>query len=168
VVIETEHEPIGASSAPGGSAYRWVARVSWLVGVFTALAIFALVPHWYLGIPCALLGFWLSTAVSGASWAVIRGALFWKHQEGDDWRHLWLHRLSLFTLFPATLIGLGGLLYIPNWSDFEFNGHPSLVAVGGSVALGAVAFNLGFGLTAWSLHAIAALLLGLRRGRTRA
>jgi hypothetical protein len=153
------------SFAPGGNVYRWAARLSWWIGLFTALVLFALVPRWYFGVPIALLGFWLSTSASGASWAIIRGAFFWKREEGDDWRHLWLHRISLLVLLPAMSVGLAGLLYIPNWQDFQFNGHPSLVAVAGSVVIGGIAFAFGFGLTAWTLHSIATLLLGLRKIR---
>jgi|SRR5882672_28575 len=160
--MQTETRGISDSFAPGGTAYRWAARLSWCIGLVTALVLFVLIPHWYLAIPIALLGFWLSTAASGASWATIRRAFFWKHQEGDDWRHLWLHRLSLLIVLPAILVGLAGLLYVPNWQDFQYNGHPSLVAVAGSVAIGASAFALGFGLTAWILLSIAALSLGLR------
>jgi hypothetical protein len=167
VLSENTYKGLADSVAPGGLVYRWVTRVSWLVGIFTALTIFAIIPRWYFGILLALLGFWLSTAVSGASWAVVRGAFFWSREEGDDRRHLWLHRLSLLTLLPAMFLGTAGFVFVPNWSDFEFNGHPSLLAVGGSVAVGVIAFNLGFGLTAWSLHTVAAWLLGLRKTGTQ-
>jgi len=125
--------------------------------------LFGLIPHWYFALPIALLGFWLTTALCGASWAVVRGALFWKPEPGDNWRHLWLHRVSAIILLPATLVGSLGLLYIPNWQDFEWNGHPSLVAVAGSIGLGLLTFILGFGLTAWTLFRLAVTLLGLRR-----
>jgi hypothetical protein len=150
------------SASPGGGAYKWAARLSWLSGLVAAGILFVVIPHWYLALPVALIGFWLTTGLGGASWAVIRGAFFWKRKPGDDRRHLWLHRLSLVILLPATVVGVAGLLYLPNWKDFEFNGHPSLLAVAGSVGIGILAFVLGFGLTAWVSFRLAVRLLGLR------
>ncbi len=154
---------LSGSAAPAGAAYMRAARLSWWIGLATAVILFLLIPHWYFGLPVALFGFWLTTAACGASWAVIRGALFWKPEPGDDYRHLWLHRLSALILVPASLVGVAGLVYIPNWQDFEYNGHPSLVAVAGSVGVGVVGFVLGFALTASSLHLVAIRFLGLYR-----
>jgi hypothetical protein len=140
----------------------WAARLTWCAAFVTSLVLFILIPHWYFALPVALFGFWLTTALGGAAWAVIRGALFWKPEPGDDRRHLLLHRLAVIILLPATLVGVAGLLYIPNWQDLQVNGHPSLVAVAGSVGLGLSAFVLGFGATAWALFGLAAALLGLR------
>jgi hypothetical protein len=70
--------------------------------------------------------------------------------------------MAVIILFLATIVGVAGLLYIPNWQDFEYNGHPSLVTVAGTIGLGLLAFVLGFGLTAWTLFRIAAI----RTGRT--
>jgi hypothetical protein len=71
--------------------------------------------------------------------------------------------MAVIILLPATIVGLAGLLYIPNWQDFEYNGHPSLVAIAGSVGLGLLVFVLGFGLAAWALFRVATTLLGLGR-----
>jgi hypothetical protein len=156
-------QKLSDTAAPGGSVYTWAARLSWLAGLAAWAILFLLIPHWYFALPVALLGFWLTTATCGASWAVVRGALFWNPEPGDDRRHLWLHRMAAIILLPATIVGLAGLFYIPNWQDFEYNGHPSLVAVAGSVGLGLLAFILGFGLTAWTLHRAAAGFLGVGR-----
>ena len=71
--------------------------------------------------------------------------------------------MAAIILLLATIVGIAGLRYIPNWQDFEYNGHPSLVAVAGSMALGFLAFVMGFGLTASTLFRVAAMLLGLGR-----
>lgn len=149
------------SSAPFGTLYRAVALLSWLEAIVSAGIVFALIRRWYFALPAAALSFWISQSLNGKSWAVVRGALFWRPEIGDDYRHARLHRLAIFTLLIASAVGLAAFKYIPNWNDFEFNGHPSLVAVAGSVAIGLVALTSAFGLTAWALFSISVRTVGL-------
>lgn len=156
-------ESPASSAAPFGALYTGVARLSWLVALASAALVFALISHWYIGLPVALLAFWISQALSGNAWAVVRGALFWRPEPGDDYRHARLHRLAISILLLASTIGIAAFRYIPNWTDFEFNGHPSLVAVAGSIAIGLVAMFWAFGITAWALFTISVRLVGLSR-----
>lgn len=149
------------SSAPHGNLYRAVALLSWLGALASGGIVFALIQRWYVALPAAALTFWISQALNGRSWAVVRGALFWKPEIGDDYRHARLHRLAVFALLIASAAGLAAFKYIPNWNDFEFNDHPSLVAVAGSVAIGLVALSWAFGLTAWVLFSISVRAVGL-------
>jgi len=149
------------SAAPSGALYKRVTRLSWGMALASAAIIFSLIPHWYVGLPAAILGFWISQALSGSAWAVIRGALFWSPQPGDDYRHAWLHRLAIFILLIASAIGIAAFRYVPNWRDSHLNGRPSLLAVAGSVVIGLVALSWAFGLTAWVFFSISVRLLGL-------
>jgi hypothetical protein len=129
---------VGMHSLPGGRAYAWANRISWCAGIFAAFTFFSLIPHWYFGLPVALIGVWVTTALSGLIWYQFRELLsctepFHRVQAG----------IILVLAFP---IGCIALYLIPNWKDFEFNGHPSLVAVAGSVLLGIVSFIYAAGL----------------------
>ena len=128
----------GLSLGPGGQAYAWAGRVSWWLGAIAALILFALVPHWYLALPVALLGFWLTSGLCGLLWYELREATTCVDR---------LHRtVAALTLILAVPAGVVAFCLVPNWSDFEFNGHPSLVAVAGSLLLGMLSFATAGGL----------------------
>ena len=50
------------------------------------------------------------------------------------------------TLILAVPAGVVAFCLVPNWNDFRFNGHPSLVAVAGSLLLGVLSFATAGGL----------------------
>ena len=127
--------------APGSQAYKWAARISRCLGILAALILFALIPHWYIGLPIALLGFWITEGLCGLLWFEVREVL-----SCDDRTH---RVLSAVRLAVESSVGAVAFYLIPNWSDFEFNGHPSLVAVAGSVLLGIVSFVIAAGLVAF-------------------
>jgi hypothetical protein len=123
---------LALSVEPGGRAYIWAGRLSWCLGAVAALFLLALVPHWYFALPAALVGLRLTTSLCGALWYELRELVNCPDR---------LHRiLAALTLTVATPVGLAGFCLIPNWSDFECNGHPSLVALVGSILLGMVSF----------------------------
>ena len=125
---------------PGARAYMRAARLSWWIGLAAALILFTVVPHWYFGLPLALLGFWLTNSLCGMLWYEVREALACEDR---------LHRsLAGFILIIAFLIGTAAFCLIPNWSDFDFNGHPSLVALAGSLVMGVLAFTIAGGVVA--------------------
>jgi hypothetical protein len=158
---------LGFSSGPYGALYRLVSMLSWIVALASAGIAFALIPRWYVRVPTAALTFWISQALNGSTWAVIRGALFWTLEPGDDYRHARLHRLAIFILLIASAVGLAAFKYVPNWNDFYFNGHPSLVAVAGSLVMGLVALFWAFGIVAWILFSISVRLVGLSSDEQR-
>jgi len=128
------------SAEPDGRAYIWASRISWCIGIFTALILFTLIPRWYIALPVALFGCWVTTSLCGLLWYHLREVLIC----GDR-----LHKtLSALILAVAISVGVIGFCLVPNWSDFEFNDHPSLVAVAGSVALGTVSFVVCSGMVA--------------------
>jgi hypothetical protein len=132
---------LGLNADPGGQAYVWANRISWCIGIFAALVLLALVPHWYITLPVALFGCWVTTSLCGFLWHQVREGLNCTDQ---------LHRiLAAVTLTLAVPVGLGALYLVPNWGDFDFNGHPSLVAVAGSVCLGILSFLLAAGVVAF-------------------
>jgi hypothetical protein len=165
VSLRDDDKSTRISFALGGRAYMLASRFSWWIGLTTAAIIFFLVPHWYISLPVAAVSFGLTTAMCGVAWATITNALSWKAQPDDDYRHLWFHRSAMAALVPASIVGIAGFVYIPNWTDFQFNGHRSVVAVTGSLVLGLVALTWGFGITAWIITRMAALGLGLCRQR---
>jgi tellurite resistance protein TehA-like permease len=131
----------GLNAEPGAQAYVWANRISWCIGIFAALVLFALVPHWYIALPVGLFGCWVTTSLCGLLWYELREAFNCTDQ---------LHRiLAAVTLILALLVGLVALYLIPNWSDFDFKGHPSLVAVAGSALLGVLSFILAAGAVAF-------------------
>jgi len=125
---------------PGWHSYMLAARVGWWISLAAALVLFALVPHWYYGLPSALLGFWLTNGLCGLLWYEVRELL-----TCDD---LWHRRLAGMVLIIVSVVGTTAFCLIPNWTNFDFNGHPSLVALVGSLALGAIAFVIAGGLIA--------------------
>jgi len=134
------------SAEYGGRAYIWAGRVSNCAGIFAALFLFMLIPRWYVAIPIAIFGFWLITSLCGLLWYHLREVLNCRDR---------LHKtLSALTLAVAIPVGVIGFCLVPNWSDFEFNGHHSLVAVAGSVAVGIVSFVVVSGVVALALSAI--------------
>ena len=134
------------SAEPGERANVWAGRFSNCVGMFAALFLFLLIPRWYVAIPAAILGFWLITCLCGLLWYHLQEALSCNDR---------IHKvLSALTLAAAIPVGIIGFCLVPNWSDFEFNGHPSLVAVAGSIALGTVSFVIGSGVIALVVSAI--------------
>ena len=131
----------GLNAEPGGRAYVWANRISWCVGIFASLFLFALVPHWYIALPVALFGCWVTTSLCGLLWYELREALNCTDR---------LHRImAAVTLIIAAPVGLVAFCLVPNWSDFDFNGHPSLVAVAGSMLLGILSFILTAGVVAF-------------------
>ncbi|MFZ0034411.1 MAG: hypothetical protein WAK60_05430 [Sedimentisphaerales bacterium] len=131
----------GLSTEPGSRAYIWAGRVSWCVGISAALILFAMIPHWYVALPVALFGCWVTTSLCGLLWYELREVLNCTDR---------LHRiLSALTLILAIPIGFIAFYLIPNWGDFEFNGHPSLLSVAGSALLGILSFVLGAGIVAF-------------------
>ena len=126
---------------PGSWGYMWANRVSWCMGIFAALTLFALIPYWYIALPVALFGCWMTTVLCGSLWFEL-GEVF----NCTDRLH---PILAAFVLILAAPAGFVAFRLIPNWSDFEFNGHPSLVAVAGSVLLGILSFVLGAGIVAF-------------------
>ena len=137
---------IGMHSLPGGRAYAWANRISWCAGIFSAFTLFSLIPRWYFGLPVALIGVWVTTALSGIIWYQFRELVSCNQP---------FHRLRAgIILVLAVPIGCIALCLIPNWKNFEFNGHPSLVAVAGSVLLGIVSFIYGAGIVTFLCTAI--------------
>ena len=57
--------------------------------------------------------------------------------------------MSGITLVVAVPAGYIAFYLVPNWSDFEYNGHPSLVAFAGSVLLGVLSFILAAGVVSF-------------------
>ena len=163
-----QFEKLASTAAPFGALYRYVIRLSWLTALASGLITFSLIRRWYIRLPSAVLAFWLSQALNATSWAVIRGALFWSPQPGDDKRHARLHKLAIFVVLVSSAIGIAAFRFVPNWTDFDFNGHPSLVAVAGSLVIGLVALFWAFGLTAWVLFSISVRLVGLSRREPKA
>jgi len=135
---QTMKKVFGLSVQPGSRAYMRASRVSWWLGIFAALVLFALIPHWYVALPIALFGFGVATGLCGTLWFELGEVL-----NCTDRLHRTLAGLRLIFAIP---IGLIALFLVPNWSDFEFNGHPSLVAMAGSVLLGILSFILGAGI----------------------
>jgi hypothetical protein len=127
--------------APGGQAYMWAARVSRFFGIVAAFFLFSLISHWYIGLPIALTGFWITEGLCGILWIEVREIL-----SCDDTHHRALSAIRLAVEIP---IGAIAFYFVPNWRDFEFNGHPSLVAVAGSLLLGIVSFVVAAGLVAF-------------------
>jgi hypothetical protein len=125
------------------------------LGILAGLILFALIPHWYIGLPIALLGFWITEGLCGLLWLEVREVL-----SCDDR----IHRvLSAVRLAVEISVGAVAFYLVPNWSDFEFNGHRSLVAVAGSVLLGIVSFVIAAGLVAFvgvRLSAVALRVFG--------
>jgi len=131
----------GLNAEPGGRGYIWANRISWCVGIFAALVLFALISHWYIALPVALFGCWITTSLCGLLWYELREALSCTDR---------LHRiLSGITLILAVPAGCIAFYLVPNWSDFEYNGHPSLVALAGSVLFGMLSFILAAGVVAF-------------------
>jgi hypothetical protein len=147
----------GLNAEPGGRAYGWAGRASWGIGIFAALVLFALIPHWYIALPAAILGCWVTMSLCGFLWYELREVLNCADR---------IHRvLAALTLILALPTGCVAFYLIPNWSDFQFNGHPSLVAVAGSLLLGILSFVLGAGIVAFLGVMFSGLLLRfLRRG----
>jgi hypothetical protein len=139
-----------------------VRRVSRWLGVAAALVLFALVPPWYVGLPLAVFGFWLSNRLCAILGYQLDEALCC-----DDR----LHRvLAAVTLLLGAPIGTAGFCLVPNWNDFEVNGHPSLVAVAGSVIIGVVSFAMTAGLVAVvgvTFQALVLRLMGRNSHRAR-
>jgi len=134
------------SAEPDGRVYVWAKRFSNCVGMFAALFLFLLIPRWYVAIPAAIFGFWLITCLCGLLWYHLREALSCNNR---------IHKvLSALTLATAIPVGIIGFFLVPNWSNFDFNGHPSLVAVAGSVVLGILSFVVGSGVIALVVSAI--------------
>lgn len=127
--------------APGSQAYRWAARISRCLGILAALILFALIPHWYIGLPIALFGFWITEGLCGLLWFEVREVL-----SCEDRGH---RVLSAVRLTVEISVGGVAFYFVPNWSNFEFNGHPSLVAMAGSVLLGIASFIIAAGLVAF-------------------
>ena len=84
----------------------------------------------------------VTTGLCGSScWYTLREALNCTYP---------LHSIfATITLIIAVPIGLIAFYIIPNWRDFDFNGHPSLVAVAGSVLMGILSFLLAAGVVAF-------------------
>ncbi len=148
---------LGQHALPGGRAYVWANRVSWCAGLFAAFTVFSLIPPWYVGLPLGLVAIWVTTALSGIVWYQVRELLSCTER---------LHRIqSGLILAIAIPIGLIALIIIPNWKDFEYNGHPSLLAVAGSILMGLVAFVYGAGIVSLLGTLIFFIFKSLRRNK---
>src|SRR5581483_7563199 len=124
------------------------------------------VSHWYATF-LVFTVFLVCEFICSAGWVVVREALFWKPDDGTTLR---LHRMAILCLVLSSSIGIAALVWVPNWQDFTYNGHKSLVAVAGSVILGIVAFSWGFSLAGWASMGIGSRMVGMRhpfRGATQ-
>jgi hypothetical protein len=127
------------------------------MGLLAALFLFALIPHWYKALPVAIVGWWVTVVLCCCFCYELQEVLIC-----SDWIHRAIAALILIFAVP---VGLIGFCLIPNWRDFEFIGHPSLIAVAGSVVMGMVSFALGSGIVAFLGIILSDLVLRfLRRG----
>ncbi len=119
-------------------AYVGAIPVGGCAGTFAAFFLFALIPHWYIALPAALFGWWATVTL-----CVL---LSYQLRETLTCPNLFHRILSGIILIIAIPVGLIAFYLIPNWEDFDFNGHSSLLAVFGSVAMGVVSFTLASGM----------------------
>lgn len=129
---------LGTQTAPGGQWYKLANVLSWCAGIFAAFIAFTFVTPWYFGLPAAIFTLWATTALAGLIWYQVR-ELF----SCNETSHRAKTKAILLIAIPS---GLVAFFTIPNWESFEFNGHPSLVAVGSSVLMGVVSFIYAAGI----------------------
>ena len=129
---------LGMHFSPGGRGYQWANRLAWCAGFYAAFIAFSLLSPWYVGLTVAIIAIWVTTALSGLIWFNVREIL-----ACDEPFHRTKSGVILAVAIP---VGLLALVVIPNWHDFDIDGHPSLVAVAGSVLIGFVSFIYGAGI----------------------
>jgi len=139
-------------SLPGGRGYAVANIISLCAGLFGAFVAFSLVQPWYVGLPVAIITIWITTGLSGLVWYQLREFLNCSEKS---------HRIQSGMILSASLpIGLIALLTIPNWNDFEYNGHNSLLALAGSIMMGLLSFIYGAGIV--TLLGISVILIRKR------